>query len=80
MSSPLNPSWLLIAKRQSPCLVLVGMMGKEEAPLSRSVRRASVIVVLILFAVGFTASAYAQANNPPRHPVDAAWPKPLPND
>ena len=48
--------------------------------MSQSFRRASVTVVLILFAVGFTASAFAQANNPPRYQVDAAWPKPLPND
>ena len=37
-------------------------------------------VVLLILALGFTALASAQENNSPQYEVDAAWPKPLPNN
>ena len=37
-------------------------------------------VLWVIFAVWLTATASAQGNKPPRYEVDAAWPKPLPNN
>ena len=52
--------------------------------MSQSVRHLSLCplmtVVLLILALGFTALASAQEKNPPQYEVDAAWPKPLPND
>ena len=52
--------------------------------MSESVRHLSLCplmtVVLLILALGFTALASAQEDKPPQYEVDAAWPKPPPND
>src|SRR5271157_1230251 len=60
------------------------VMSKEEVPLSESMCRLSLrdfmTAVLMVLALWFTASTSAQESKPPRYEVDAAWPKPLPNN
>src|SRR5271157_5424706 len=60
------------------------VMSKEEVPLSESTCRLSLrdfmTAVLMVLALWFTASTSAQESKPPRYEVDAAWPKPLPNN
>ena len=59
-------------------------MSKEEVPLSERMCRLSLrdvmTAVLMVLALWFTASASAQESKPPRYEVDAAWPKPLPDN
>jgi hypothetical protein len=65
-------------------LCTADLMTKEEVPLSKPVcsgsLRSFVTVVLMVLALWCTASASAQESKPTRYEVDAAWPKPLPNN
>jgi DNA-binding beta-propeller fold protein YncE len=60
------------------------MIGKEDISVSQSMPRLSLractTVVLIVPVLWFTASALGQENKPPQYQVDAAWPKPVPNN
>ena len=49
-------------------------------PVCRVSLRAFMTVVFSVLAFWFTASASAQQDKPPRYEVNAAWPKPLPNN